>query len=108
MAGQLEAWSGVGQLASVPAQYRQVAVDKVADIDVLPVGAESDGFGQCPDIDFAGIDELLASILRAVTAPAEWWKKAVLGMFEPRASTETARSPLGLIARPSGESPTVT
>ena len=29
-------------------------------------------------------------------------------MFEPRASTVTARSPFGLIASPSGESPTVT
>ena len=29
-------------------------------------------------------------------------------MFEPRASMVTARSPFGLIARPSGESPTVT
>ena len=60
MARQFETLSGVSEPDSVDMQYRQIAIDEIADIEVAAVRAERDGFGERADIDLADIGDLFA------------------------------------------------
>src|SRR5207244_7964307 len=60
MTRQFDALPRIGQGGSVNLQDRQIRVDKIADIEVLPVGAEGSAFGKSADIDLACIGDLLA------------------------------------------------
>ena len=108
MTRQFDALRGVGQLAAFHVQDPKVPIHEVAHIQVLPVGAERHGLGKPADIDLSDVGDLLAVDLERGDRAGRMMEKGGLGMFEPLASTATARSPFGLIARPSGESPTVT
>src|SRR5215469_17573376 len=60
VARQLDPLGGVGEVVLLDPQDPQIPVEEIADIDILPVGAERDGFRQRADIDLADIGDFLA------------------------------------------------
>jgi hypothetical protein len=51
LARHFKALSSIGYIGAVDSQYRQVAIEKIADIDAAAVGAEGNRFGQGADRD---------------------------------------------------------
>src|SRR5215212_11330601 len=64
MAGELHSLTGVGHLVTLDLENRQIAVDEVADVHVLPVGTKHDPFGQAAYFDLADLGYLLAVDLK--------------------------------------------
>jgi len=60
---QLEPWSGVAQLVAIPLQYRQVAVDEIADINVFPSGLKATASGNTPTLTSPAVVSFLPSDL---------------------------------------------
>ena len=55
------------QRVAVEAQDVNVAVDEIADIEKVPVGAESEAFGEAADIGLPTLRTVLPSIFSSAT-----------------------------------------
>src|SRR5215831_5579030 len=60
MTRQLDTLRGIGQRGAIGSQYPEILIQKVSDINVLPVWAERDTFRQHPDVDGTSVGDPLA------------------------------------------------
>src|SRR4051812_29424884 len=108
MARHLEALARVRDLGPVHAQDREVLIVIIPDQKVAAVRREHDSLGQTAHFDLLDLRDLLTLDLQDIDRPVLVIEIGFLAGVRAAQDRRERHVPLGLIAMPSGPSPTTT